>query len=301
MSIFQLISSVFYLLIGLFTHYESELLELFFVENGLCGWIIAVHGIRVFVGLSWALALLSLFHFRFSYLLYWLYLLLSIFGLAILAKSSIVSCISNESFLTYYSPYFHYFYGLSCLAGILISVYKLKTVHSKPLIHHRYMAFLGLLFFPLAFGLSYFFNPKPIFVIPESKKTSFTLPFDSLRSNLGQGFVLKTKNEKSLLIFMSYKCQYCRSLCKKIRLIAKRNPSIPITLIVAGKPENRISFFKETGLSNLPYFVLKNEPLFWKCSLGRIPASYFIEKQKVIFRSEPADLNEPLVLDFFNS
>ena len=100
---------------------------------------------------------------------------------------------------------------------------------------------------------------------------------------------------------MSFKCQYCRSLCKKIRLIAKRNPSIPITLIMAGKPENRIPFFKETGLSNLPCFVLKNERLFWKCSLGRIPATYFIEQQKVIFRSEPADLNEPLVLDFFNS
>jgi len=90
---------------------------------------------------------------------------------------------------------------------------------------------------------------------------------------------------------MSLTCPYCRIGAYKMYIIKKRNPQIPMFLVLNGKDKNLKPFFEDTKATNIPYTILRGTDFIKLAGLS-LPAIYWVDNGIVINSSTYIDLDE---------
>ncbi len=110
---------------------------------------------------------------------------------------------------------------------------------------------------------------------------AFRIEFDTLYQHatmhtpppsLGKG--------RQIVAFMSLTCPHCRIAAKKMRLMKKRNPAIPIYFVLNGDTANLRPFFEDTGAENIPYCQLNGRAFVYLAGLS-MPSIYMVHNSVV--------------------
>ncbi len=97
--------------------------------------------------------------------------------------------------------------------------------------------------------------------------------------------------DKHILAYLSLTCPHCKLAAYKFHVMYKRNPSLPIQLILNGDKEDLPVFYNETKADNVPAVLFKG-PNFLKMSGPNLPSIYWIKNDTVVKKSTYLELNQ---------
>lgn len=102
---------------------------------------------------------------------------------------------------------------------------------------------------------------------------------------------------KHIVVYMSLMCPHCRKAAKKLVIVQKNNPEIPIYVVLTGDQENKAKFFSDTKAYSLPYVFLEDQAAFRAMAGDGVPAIYFInnsviERDANYFQLDPQYMKE---------
>jgi len=291
--------AVILLLLGLYSHYECDLVELFFIENSHLPWGIAPVLIRTFNSVIWFLALLIAIPNRFQrnalkvaaigstiFTFYFTYHLIR-FG-------SNAGCNCFDIYfpvsLIYVTIGF-FIFSITCL----LIAYKVERISFAEIIPFRFQLLLlgsGLI---TVFALSFLLNQISF----DSYKEKINRPVElSLLYNSSNKPSVDLTKGKYVIAVMSFSCPYCKIAAKKLRVLKKLDNDLPLYMVLAGKKSNEAKFFNATGSANVPHCKYTDKKTFWTLAENSIPAIYFVNngvaEHKIHFR----DLNEHIINDW---
>lgn len=122
----------------------------------------------------------------------------------------------------------------------------------------------------LGFSLLLFFTALPLLVLPISNKKE-TLALRTLydqRINLAKG--------KQVVAFLSLGCPHCRHAARDFRKFMDTDPSLPLTMILNGSPEEAAEFLEETGARNVPTLYETDLEVFIRLAGRYVPSIYYV-------------------------
>ena len=298
--ILHLLMAVLFFLLFLNVHFESDLIEVLFVELGIAGWDIAPYLVRGLVGLSWGTSLLLILpnHFNkniaflvtlFSFAIA-LYIAYQLFGNNnFICENNVLLYINNptQTLLITASVFAFGIVSLFFRSGYSLFSKKVNTI----------ILIAGFL---ITGVLSFVFNPLKIETKVVNNATK--LPVELLyQTNLKPNTDL-TKG-KFIVAFMSYSCKYCQIAAKKFRVLQKLNKNIPLYMVVGGLAENETLYFSNTCSQSINHFKISDEhnDAFWKLSGARIPAIYLIDNTKIYKQIHYSALNKKEIENWLNN
>jgi hypothetical protein len=100
------------------------------------------------------------------------------------------------------------------------------------------------------------------------------------------------KQGKHIIVFLSLSCPHCRIAAKKLNVMYKRNPQIPLYFVIGGKAGLMKEFFDDTKADNIPYMYLHSKEKFLELTHGKFPRIYWVNNSIVEFDPNYYELNE---------
>ena len=263
--------------------YPIEPFEYTFVDLGIGGWKLAPFIARFMIGLEFFTGLLLIFGLyikRFSIkltigslVLFSAYLLFIIlksgnngncgcFGTAIV-MSPFQALIKNAVLLVLSFLVYKYYDG--------INYYKFGN---------KLLWITCIASFTMPHILNYVdFNYSSSYL--SKKENHFKLELDSVYNNAKIHSPPKSLSKgKHIIAFMSLTCSHCRIAAKKLRLIKKQNPSIPMYFILNGDYKNIKPFFEDTKARNIDYCILNGSSFVYLAGY-RLPSIYLVNNSIV--------------------
>lgn len=86
---------------------------------------------------------------------------------------------------------------------------------------------------------------------------------------------------KHIIAFFSVSCPHCRLAAYKLHVMYKRDPKLPIYVVLNGDKSDLPEFFEETKSDNLPHVLFKGEN-YLKMSGPKLPAIYWVKDGIVV-------------------
>lgn len=105
---------------------------------------------------------------------------------------------------------------------------------------------------------------------------------------------------KWIIAFFSLTCQHCRIAAKKLHLYKKRNPEMPVHMVLNGDRENLKPFFEETRADNISWSMFIGSEKFVKLSGPSLPQIFWVNNSVVEHKSNYMLMDEQEVLDWLN-
>jgi thiol-disulfide isomerase/thioredoxin len=92
---------------------------------------------------------------------------------------------------------------------------------------------------------------------------------------------VELRQGKHIVAFMSLTCPHCRKAAKKLAIVHKKNPQIPIFMVLAGNPDNKKKFFDDTKSEDVPYVMFRDPEEFLKMAGSGVPAIFYINNNVI--------------------
>ena len=103
---------------------------------------------------------------------------------------------------------------------------------------------------------------------------------------------VELRKGKHVIAFLSMRCSHCRIAAKKLCVIKKEHPDVPLFFVLAGKKERLREFFDDTKCDSIPYMHLKNDQEFLKFTGGIFPQIFWINNSVIEFDCNYFELND---------
>ncbi|MDB5284367.1 MAG: protein tlpB [Bacteroidota bacterium] len=97
---------------------------------------------------------------------------------------------------------------------------------------------------------------------------------------------------KHIIAFLSMRCPHCRIAAKKLVVIEKEHPDIPLFFILAGRKDRLKDFFDDTKCDSIPYMHLKNDQMFLQFTHGAFPQIFWVNNSQIEFDCNYFELND---------
>jgi len=273
--------------------YPIELFELTFIDAGISNWVIAPYIARLFIATEFFLGFLLIFNLylnRITLKLTLCMLVLFTVYLIILilteGNSGNCKCFGNFISLT---PLESIVKNI-IMAGIIFILYKF---HKGFQFRFSRMAASGILIISLA--LPFILNPPDAFIsekIFNADKVNYDLGLDVLYNNPKvKAPAEELRKGKHIIAFMSMTCPHCRIGAYKLHIIKKKNPGIPMFIILNGDIEDLKPFEDDTKATNIPYTILLGQD-FIKIAGVQLPAIFWVNNGQVEKRTNYFQLNQ---------
>lgn len=159
----------------------------------------------------------------------------------------------------------------------------------------RFYKWLGLLFLAGSFTL-------PIFLSPPSSIIIFNK--DTVKNEVVPMHIISGKNNyepsrKKILAMVSPTCKYCKKAAKRMGIIKKRNPQVPLQLVMGGHRDHLPTFLEETRADNIPLVFLDSfEDFKLMNARNGVPTIKWVEDSTVVKTSTYFSLNENEILEW---
>lgn len=99
------------------------------------------------------------------------------------------------------------------------------------------------------------------------------------------------KKGKHVIAFLSPSCEHCMMAARKMSLMKKANPSLPLFMVVGGISSDLTNFWKETKAQNVPWMRLHRDP-FLQYTGGIFPHIIWVNNGKVEAKSTYNTMNQ---------
>jgi uncharacterized membrane protein YphA (DoxX/SURF4 family) len=108
------------------------------------------------------------------------------------------------------------------------------------------------------------------------------------------------KSGKRILAFLSIKCKHCNYTAKKLSIIKKQNPNLPIFLIINGEKQELNSFITKNAAENLSYTFYKGKETLIQIAGPNAPVIMLLNNGVVEFKPSYKELSDKNLTDWFN-
>jgi uncharacterized membrane protein YphA (DoxX/SURF4 family) len=103
---------------------------------------------------------------------------------------------------------------------------------------------------------------------------------------------VELRKGKWVIAFVSLTCPHCRVAGKKLHLFMKKNPSLPIHMVMNGSEENIKPFFEETHAENVSWSMFKGPENFVKLAGPSLPQIIWVNNSIVENKSNYITLDQ---------
>ena len=98
---------------------------------------------------------------------------------------------------------------------------------------------------------------------------------------------------RQVVAFMSLGCPHCREAARIFGVMMRRNPRLPITLILSGRKEEAADFFAESRSEGVPHLFEPSPEAFMALAGRYVPAIYYVENGAITRRVSYRTLTRP--------
>ena len=265
-----------------------------FIDLGIANWKTAPFISRLLIGLEFFVGSLLFFNVYFNRktlkLTIGILLLFSIYLLFILIKNGNngnCGCFGNVIAMTPLQALMKNIFMLG-IVFLLVRFYNGIDYRKAT----KYIAFsLVLLSFSFPHILNYVdLNYSSSYLT--KKEYQFKLELDSLYKNASiHNPPKELKKGKQIIAFMSMTCGHCRIAAKKMRLLKRKSPNLPIYFVLNGESEKIKPFFDDTKAYNIKYCLLNGKSFIYLAGL-EMPAIFLVNNSIVENRVSYFDLDQ---------
>jgi len=282
--------------------YPIELFELTFIDMGIANWIFAPFIARIMISMEFFIGLLLItniflnkFTLRFTIgvlILFTIYLT----GLIILeGNSGNCKCFGNFIRLTPLD---------SIIKNCILIILSLVIYRFHNGINWKYFKTGFIIIAVSALTAPFILNPVNMTVSEEilnDSQLNYKLDLDVLYNNPK---VVEPKENlrtgKHIIAFMSLTCPHCRIGAYKMYIIKKRNPAVPMFLVLNGDKENLKPFFDDTKAINIPYTILLGHD-FVRLAGVNLPAIYWVDNGMVVNKTKYINFDQSKIEDWLKN
>lgn len=264
--------------------YPMEPFEYQFVDMGLATWKTSPYIARLFIGMEFFLGMLLVLNIALRKItVKFAIALLVVFSVYLVYKISTEGNTGN-------CGCFGELVVMSPLQGILKNLFLLVCfivlylISGKDYWNTKWKLIVSPVLLIGSMCLGFFIYPvNPTFSSTlDKEKVNYKLPLELmyLPSKIEKPKIDLTKG-KHIIAFMSLSCPHCRIAGKKLAIIHKKNPSIPIYLSLNGDKKLEKAFFEDTHTQNIPHNLFLG-PLDWiKVAGFSLPVIMYVDNSIV--------------------
>lgn len=92
---------------------------------------------------------------------------------------------------------------------------------------------------------------------------------------------VELRKGKQVIAFMSLTCQHCKTAAKKLRIMKKRNPQLPIHFVLNGDKEAITPFFEATRADNVTWSLFIGAEKFLSLAAANLPQIYLVNESVI--------------------
>lgn len=272
-----------------------ETFEFSFVDVGVANWHTAPVIARLMIGLELFLGFLLVINYNlkkftlpFTAIILLLFIVYLIIQININGNTGNCGCFGEQ---IYMSPLKAIIKNIILIA-LCILVYKF---HKGWRIQKNKLFLIAILL--ITFPLPFVFNPIDYSYSSNNldEKINYKLDLDLAYNFNDTGKVKPIKKElrsgKQVVAFFSLTCSHCRIAAKKLKIMFKKNPELPLYMFLNGDPANTKQFFEDTHAERIPWSILNGE-VFIKLGGLSLPKIYYLDNSLVVKKVNYFDLNQ---------
>lgn len=247
-----------------------------FIDMGINSQLWAGVVARVMIGLEFMIAAFLLAHIFLRQLTYpitigvlviftiYLIMLIAIYG-----NTGSCGCFGEDLPMT---PMNGIWKNIAMIAAT-VCLYFLYPV--KPYKHQEWIAVvLGMLVIVIPFIV----DPVSSGTTPTTENKAINMDVLYAKDTIPS---VELRKGKHIVAFMSLTCPHCRKAAKKLAIVHKKNPQIPIFMVLAGPAAKEKAFFDDTKSHDVPYVMFHDPDNFLKMAGSGVPAIFYINNSVI--------------------
>jgi uncharacterized membrane protein YphA (DoxX/SURF4 family) len=270
---------------------DIEPFEWTIAETGLINYTWANILARVVIGLEFSLGFLFIINSNFKNYTYriaaWLLILFNIYLLYILftyGNSNNCGCFGKD---IYFTPLQAYLKNMA----ILVLIYILSKIDFKMHMPNKVILIAALILGTLGTCLKE--PPEFIYIKDKQEVNPYAINLDPLYSDSASSkpdFNYKT-DKKIICVFSTY-CIFCKKAARRIHTMQVHNNKLPFYFILGADSTQLKGFLDETQAYHIPMQLNKDHAFLSKISGEGLPAILWIDKGKVVRKSNYYNIDE---------
>ena len=275
--------------------YPMEPFEYQFVDIGVATWKTSPYIARMFIGMEFFLGMLLVFNIalrkitlKFAIGLLCAFCIYLTYKIMTDGNTGNCGCFGELVVMTPLQ-------GILKNLVLIVCCVVLYVITEKDYWNTKWKLIVSPVLLITAMCLGFFIYPvDPTFSSTlDTSKVNYTVPLDKM--------YLKTQKEKPaidltkgkhIIAFMSLTCPHCRIAAKKLAIIHKMNPSLPLYLALNGDKSIEKLFFEDTHAQKIPHNLFLG-PSDWMSVAGfALPNIMYIENSVVIKKCSGLDVDQ---------
>lgn len=117
----------------------------------------------------------------------------------------------------------------------------------------------------------------------DTTKVNYTLPLERMYGNKQKEKpAIDLTKGKHIIAFLSLTCPHCRIAAKKLAIIHKKNPGLPLYIALNGDKTIEKAFFEDTNAQNIPHNLFLGPEDWLRVAGFSLPNIMYVENSVVI-------------------
>lgn len=274
-----------------------DLFQFRLAEDGICGGLCSVLGIRILIIWELALGLLMFLHISLNKFTYNALIWTSV--VFILYLTYLFFYNGAQADCGCFGEHYKMTPGLAILKNILVLGLVVYLKHQHHRMFYRYSNVIALSIFGISAAFVFALRPVSVpgssadYRIPKHLKldTLWTSPLAVPKP------ALNFKKGKSVIAFFSLTCSHCIEAAYKLHILKLQFKDAPFLMVLGGRKAKLQNFLNRTKSTDIPFTLFEDE-LFYTLCEGQVPRIFLCQNLKPIRSIEKYDL-EPDVINFF--
>ncbi len=230
-----------------------DIFEFRIADSGWVNWEMSPYVARIIISLEICIGILFLLNnkFKFKFIPIIGILVISIFNIYVLSElinnGSNGNCGCFGEIITM-TPLESLIKNILSLILLIVLLLMSKSLYNSRTIKLSFISFVLITIFV------FIANPLIISESSVSKKIGNKLSIEKLYAPKQQYKPkVNLKVGKKIIVFLSMKCPHCKLTAKKLSIIHKQQPNLPIYILLNGKYEHLDKFVKEHNITDIPH------------------------------------------------
>lgn len=136
--------------------------------------------------------------------------------------------------------------------------------------------------------------PESLYIHEKEPALNKPIPLSLLyTSKINTAPAVELRRGKHILAFMSLTCPFCRKAARRLGIMKRHYPELPIYLVLNGDKGRLDDFFSETQAFELPYTLFNGAPEFMEMNGGQsLPTIKWVKDTTVVRESNYMTIGE---------
>jgi hypothetical protein len=277
-----------------------DLFQFRLAEDGICGGLCSVIGIRILIIWELALGILMILHITLYKFTYRAFIWTSV--VFILYLTYLFFYNGAQADCGCFGEHYKMTPGTAILKNILVLGLVVYLKHQRHRMFYRYSTLMALGVFGISAALVFGLRPVSVPGSSADNRIPKHLNLDTLWTSplAVPKPASQFKKGKSVIAFFSLTCSHCIEAAYKLHILKLQFKDAPFLMVLGGRKAKLQFFLNRTKSADIP-FTLFEDDLFYTLCEGQVPRILLCQNLKPIQSIEKYELEPDIINSFFNT